>query len=123
MTAYAMDCKVKDIERAAYWKGNGYSFDPNYMTAYAMDRSVAEPKSPSVFAVNTNSNSSISTKRDSSFSSSTYQPATGYSLPTAENGSYYGEPNKYGIPKTVYVNGYYRDGTYVRSYYRSSPSH
>src|SRR5258708_4231910 len=26
----------------------------------------------------------------------------------AENGSYYGEPNANGVPKTVYVNGYYR---------------
>ena len=41
---------------------------------------------------------------------------------TAENGSYYGEPNKNGIPKTVHVHGYYRrDGTYVRGYYRSAP--
>ena len=41
----------------------------------------------------------------------------------AENGSYYGEPNANGVPKTVYVNGYYRkDGTYVRGYYRSVPN-
>jgi len=40
----------------------------------------------------------------------------------AENGSYYGQPNENGIPKTVYVRGYYRkDGTYVRSHYRSPP--
>lgn len=39
----------------------------------------------------------------------------------AENGSYYGEISKdTGRPKTVYVKGYYRkDGTYVRSHYRS----
>ena len=42
----------------------------------------------------------------------------------AENGSYYGETSATtGRPKTVFVNGYYRkDGTYVRSYYRSAPS-
>ena len=41
----------------------------------------------------------------------------------AENGSYYGELNENGIPKTVYVRSYYRkDGTYVSSYYRSPPS-
>jgi hypothetical protein len=41
----------------------------------------------------------------------------------AENGSYYGEPNKNGIPKTVLVNGYTRsNGTYVQGYYRSAPS-
>ena len=41
----------------------------------------------------------------------------------AENGSYYGEiSNETGRPKTVYVNGYFRkDGTYVRSHYRSKP--
>jgi hypothetical protein len=40
----------------------------------------------------------------------------------AENGSYYGQPNQYGVPKTVHVNGYYRkDGTYVRGHYRSAP--
>jgi hypothetical protein len=40
----------------------------------------------------------------------------------AENGSFYGEPNKFGIPKTVHVNGYFRgDGTYVRGHFRSSP--
>ncbi len=40
----------------------------------------------------------------------------------AENGSYYGQPNANGVPKTVAVNGYYRkDGTYVRGHYRSAP--
>lgn len=40
----------------------------------------------------------------------------------AENGSYYGEPNKYGIPKTVPVRSYFRkDGTYVQGHYRSPP--
>jgi outer membrane protein assembly factor BamE (lipoprotein component of BamABCDE complex) len=41
----------------------------------------------------------------------------------AENGSYYGQISEItGRPKTVYVRGYYRkDGTYVRSYYRSKP--
>jgi hypothetical protein len=42
----------------------------------------------------------------------------------AENGSYYGQPNQYGVPKTVAVKGYYRkDGTYVRGHYRSAPRH
>ena len=41
----------------------------------------------------------------------------------AENGSYHGEPNKVGIPKTVRVRGYYRkDGTYVQGHYRSRPT-
>jgi hypothetical protein len=55
----------------------------------------------------------------------TYEPAIelppGYGA-VAENGSYYGQPNANGVPKTVAVNGYYRkDGTYVRGYYRSPP--
>lgn len=45
----------------------------------------------------------------------TYDPAI------SESGSYYGETSeRTGLPRTIYVNGYYRrDGTYVRSYYRS----
>jgi hypothetical protein len=40
----------------------------------------------------------------------------------AENGSYFGEPNNNGVPKTVLVNGYTRsNGTYVQGYYRSAP--
>jgi len=39
----------------------------------------------------------------------------------AENGSYYGQiSHTTGLPKTTYVNGYYRsNGTYVRGHYRS----
>ena len=46
-----------------------------------------------------------------------------YSHPfTAENGSYYGQLNQNGVPKTVRVRGYFRrDGTYVRGHYRSAP--
>lgn len=56
-----------------------------------------------------------------STTSSTTTPA--YKPRVAENGSYYGEiSEKTGRPKTVYVRGYYRkDGTYVRSHYRSKP--
>jgi outer membrane murein-binding lipoprotein Lpp len=44
--------------------------------------------------------------------------------PPAQNGSYYGQFNSSGIPKTVHVNGYFRkDGTYVQSHYRSRPHH
>ncbi len=41
----------------------------------------------------------------------------------AENDSYYGEISEAtGRPKTVYVKPYYRkDGTYVKSHYRSKP--
>ena len=44
------------------------------------------------------------------------------SAPIAENGSYFGQLNASGIPKTVHVNGYLRgNGTYVRDYYRAPP--
>jgi hypothetical protein len=36
-----MDQKVKDIERAKYWRERGHNFDPEYMTAYAMDYAVS----------------------------------------------------------------------------------
>jgi hypothetical protein len=54
-----------------------------------------------------------------------YEPAValppGYGA-VAENGSYYGQSNVNGVPKTVAVGGYYRkDGTYVRGHYRSAP--
>ena len=38
MTAYSMDQKVRDIDRAQFWSARGLNFDPNYMTAYSMDR-------------------------------------------------------------------------------------
>ena len=55
------------------------------------------------------------------------RPATSPAVPlatsgAAENGSYYGELNKNGVPKTVHVDGYFKsNGTYVRGYYRSAP--
>ena len=42
MTAWSMDQKVKDIQRAKYWKERGYNFDPNYMTAWSMDQKVKD---------------------------------------------------------------------------------
>jgi len=48
--------------------------------------------------------------------------ATPAVAPVAENGSYYGQPNQNGVPKTVLVQGYTRsNGTYVQGYYRSAP--
>ena len=50
-------------------------------------------------------------------------PALSGTAGVAENGSYYGEPNVNGVPKTVHVDGYYRqDGTHVRGHYRSPPN-
>ena len=50
-------------------------------------------------------------------------PASNAARPCAENGSCYGDVSAYtGRPKTVAVQGHYRkDGTYVRSHYRSAP--
>lgn len=60
-----------------------------------------------------------STQAPVSHATPTSKVATGQ---VAENGSYYGELNKNGVPKTVPVRGYYRrDGTYVRGHYRSPP--
>jgi hypothetical protein len=61
---------------------------------------------------------SIDTQLDAAFKAL----LTSVGAPAAENGSYYGEPNKNGVPKTVLVNGYTRsNGTYVQGYYRSAP--
>ena len=50
-------------------------------------------------------------------------PGATWAPTCAENGSCYGDISPAsGRPKTVYVRGYYRrDGTYVRSHYRSPP--
>ena len=36
--------------------------------------------------------------------------------PVAENGSYYGQPNAKGVPKTVYVRSHYRARPAARSH-------
>jgi beta-lactamase superfamily II metal-dependent hydrolase len=49
-------------------------------------------------------------------------PAASSSGGASGNGSYYGEPNKNGTPKTVPVKGYMRkDGAYVKPHYRAPP--
>jgi len=129
MTAWAMDAKVKDIERSKYWKSRGYTFDPAHTTAWAMDAAVERGqhrRDPALALESTQQGPSELTEPPSSVSKSSpsiQRPAPSLGKPlVAENGSYYGEPNVSGVPKTVYVNGYFRkDGTYVRSHYRSSP--
>lgn len=52
----------------------------------------------------------------------TLSPPTTANQSPAENGSYSGQLNAYGVPKTVHVNGYFRqNGTYVRGHYRGAP--
>lgn len=57
----------------------------------------------------------------SSGSSGAYTSSTAGHPACAENGSCYGDiSSATGLPKTVYVPGYYKsNGTYVHGYYRS----
>lgn len=62
------------------------------------------------------------TRTSSAPPKSTAQLPTARPAATAENGSYFGQPNSNGVPKTVAVRGYFRsDGTYVQGHYRSPP--
>ena len=63
------------------------------------------------------------TSRDTTYSREHRLQSTVASPRVAENGSYYGQTSENTArPKTVYVGGYHRkDGTYVRSHYRSAP--
>jgi len=80
-------------------------FASSYLSPSRMEASAAAP-------------TSIDTQLDAAFKAL----LTSVGAPAAENGSYYGEPNKNGVPKTVLVNGYTRsNGTYVQGYYRSAP--
>lgn len=42
MTAFSMDQKVRDIERSRFWKDKGFDFNPEYMTAFSMDQKVKD---------------------------------------------------------------------------------
>jgi len=73
---------------------------------------------PSIVETSTAAPTSLDTELNTLFKAL----LTSVGTPVAENGSYYGEPNKNGVPKTVLVNGYTRsNGTYVQGYYRSAP--
>jgi hypothetical protein len=68
-------------------------------------------------------NTFVKTSGSERVQASSSAPSTAIRPVVAENGSYKGEISEAtGRPKDVYVNGYYRkDGTYVRSHYRSAP--
>lgn len=127
---YYGDSEDEGVAVAAVTDANGAS------DIIANDRAFASPASPgdtgtySQAAAATAVAASTSTVRPSS----QYQPPTSYtytppattSRPVAgcaENGSCYGDISAAtGRPKTVAVSGYFRkDGTYVRSHYRSKP--
>ncbi len=82
----------------------GTSTSPNLNTSYGLNQSSSlNNASPSIGIISTN-------------------PTLNNPIVT-ENNSYYGEISEATKrPKTVYVNGYYhKDGTYVKSHYRSPP--
>lgn len=132
MTASEMDKKALELDEVKYWKNIGYYYDPNSQIVFLDEDKTT--KLSSIAGIHNDTGSgyrfidSFLPSSFSSYSSSYYTPKqyprTSYTFPSiAENDSYYGEISEAtGRPKTVYVHGYYRkDGTYVRSHYRSSP--
>lgn len=105
-------------EAAEFWKQYGYDFDPACMTAAMMDLKVQDD----LTGRSSTALSHQDRERDTG-AYSAFQKRTWLTRSVAENGSYYGQiSDNTGRPKTVYVRGYYRrDGTYVRSHYRSRP--
>lgn len=128
MTLYEMDRKARELDEANWWKDIGYYYDPNSKTVF-LDES-KKTKLSSLAGIHTSGNrwegSGYSYPTLSWPKNYSYQidKQLGYRLPPVEeNESYYGQISEdTGRPKTVHVRGYYRkDGTYVRSHYRSSP--
>jgi hypothetical protein len=126
ITAQEMDKSVQRIKEVQYWKDLGYYYDPVSRTVYLNKdkqtplRSLPAPTATAYWS--SYGNSSWSSLGSSSTYS--YSPPSTYEIPSAriaENGSYYGQISENtGRPKTTYVGGYFRkDGTYVRSHYRS----
>jgi hypothetical protein len=132
MTSSEMDKKALELDEVKYWKNNGYYYDPNSQIVFlGKDKTI---KLSSIAGIHNGRGyeyrfiddflpSSISSYSSSYFTPKQYPRISCISPSIAENGSYYGEISEAtGRPKTVYVSGYYRkDGTYVRSYYRSPP--
>jgi hypothetical protein len=86
------------------------------LTAYRMPTQSQMAILPPVPVAPTTSNSSVLL---STLLRALVAPAV---APVSENGSYYGQPNQNGVPKTVLVQGYTKsNGTYVQGYYRSAP--
>jgi hypothetical protein len=115
MTAFGMDAEVRQRER---------SQSPVVTYAPATQPTRAPTPTPTFDATKPftfENHRTPSQTLPSTPSVGTYTTTPTYPF-VAENGSYYGEPNANGVPKTVHVNGYFRkDGTYVRGHYRSSP--
>lgn len=101
------------VSSTKYYKGNEEKISYSEVLPYSITFS---PTSSSLNAI---SNFSYYQNKIALITDSKGRPIPFF----AENGSYYGQISEItGRPKTVYVRGYYRkDGTYVRSYYRSKP--
>ncbi len=127
MTAVEMDQRARELLEADWWKSIGYYYDPNSKTVF-LDESKKTKLSSlagihaggSGWPASTFSYPTVSWPKTYSYQSNL---PTYHLPPVAENESYYGQISEStGRPKTVYVRGYYRkDGTYVRSHYRSPP--
>jgi hypothetical protein len=126
MTAQEMDKKVRELDQARFWTELGYFYDPASRQVYlSPDKKTRLSSLPSPGVGGYSSGYYGSSWSPPAYSSgSSYSTSGGYSVTSpgiAENGSYYGQISENtGRPKTVHVDGYYRrDGTYVRSHYRS----
>jgi hypothetical protein len=99
-----------DLKTDYYYQGKNYNIniEENYYKAEVQPISQAEISIP-IKSIDNLKNYKVQDYYKNSYSY------------VAENGSYYGQiSKKTGSPKTVYVRGYFRkDGTYVRSHYRS----
>ena len=125
MTAQEMDRHVRQLEQTQLWNSLGYYYDPVSQNVYlSADKKTPLASLSSPGAGGWRPDYSISSWP---YSGSTYSYSTSsypYSITApgvAGNGTYYGQISEStGRAKTVYVRGYYRrDGTYVRSHYRS----
>lgn len=124
MTRYEMNRQAKELDEIKYWKKAGYYYDPNSQTVFLTARKKTKLSSlASLHNGGSGYRTFGSSYRSLSLPKSYSYQRYGTRLPIAENDSYYGQISETtGRPKTVHVRGYYRkDGTYVRSHYRSPP--
>lgn len=124
MTASQMDAHVAELEKVEYWREAGYYYDPNSETVFLSEAKKTKLSSVVVSSTPGRYTYSYSPSYRASSYRSRYSSVPTYGLRgIAENSSYYGQiSDNTGRAKTVYVRGYFRrDGTYVRSHYRSPP--
>lgn len=132
------DRAFRELCETKFTRGSAYCNDPNSanpsrcLAAYGVRADGTEvsiyepvappqPTSPSGAPGGSSPSYSRSSNTSPLYSPPTLRPSADMSANVAENGSYYGQISENtGRPKTVHVRGYYRrDGTYVRSHFRS----